>query len=117
MEITATLEAINSRADIYGNRYWAFRFADHTTGRTISGRASGGESNIYGILRHWGAKDGRDRSVRFLRTELPIRVFDRLAEDWPYAGSQPDELARFIRMSLDTMTGTVEGPSRTDQAR
>jgi len=97
--ITATLEALNSRRDIYGKRC-ALRFTDHATGKVVCGTVSGGESNIYGVLRHWNTPDDWDRSIRFEQHELPICEFNRLVKDWAYAGYQSEDLAKFIRDRL-----------------
>jgi hypothetical protein len=107
MKLTATLTAINSNVDRNGNCYWALRFVDHETGKVVHGLVSGGESNIYAILRYWN--DGRapltktgdwNRSIQFLRESLPIRQFKALTAGWKYAGCDPQELAQFIRQEL-----------------
>ena len=104
--ITATLTAINSKRDQYGNCYWALKFCDHATGKVVVGKVSGGESNIYSIRRIWNPDiDGWDRSIQFRTEELPIREFNRLTKDWKYAGSGPDELVTFIRTTLETQEG------------
>ena len=103
MKITATLEAIYSKRDMYGNCYWALRYCDHATGRYVCGAVSGGESNIYGILRENDTAQGTndwDRSIRFLCTQLPIREFNRLTDDWPHAGCTPADLWQFIKREL-----------------
>ena len=99
---TATIAPVYSRRDKYGNCYWAFVFTDHATGQTVKARAGGGESNIRGIARHWNTPDDWDRSLFFVHPEeLPIRQFNWQTADWPYAGSNPDELAQFIRDRLE----------------
>ena len=100
MEIYATLEIINSRADIYGNRYWAFRYTDHDSGNSVEGTISGGESNINAIRLHMGRVDGWDAGINTRRTELKIREFNRLTKDWPHAGCNPEDLANFIKERL-----------------
>ena len=101
MTIRATLEAINSRRDRAGNCYWAIRYTDHVTGRAVNGTISGGESNIYGILRYTGDSDDWDRSIEFKSEELTIPAWNRLTKGWPYAGCRPDELAAFIKAELE----------------
>jgi len=101
MTLTATLTAINSKPDIAGNRYWALRFRDHETGKVVQATVSGGESNIYGILRYWDQEaDDWDRSIQFLTQELPIREFNRMVKEFPHAGCSPEDLAAFIRQAL-----------------
>lgn len=97
MNINYTLEIINSRADQAGNRYWAFRFHDQESGKTVEGKISGGESNIEGIRFHWGLKNDWDRSIQVNRTEMKIREFDRLTKNWEYAGCLPEDMVKFIR--------------------
>jgi len=99
MEFHSVLEAINSRRDIYGNCYWAFRFTDLATGEVVTGKISGGESNINAIRCNWSGDDW-DRGIRFDKTELGIREFDRLTKNWEYAGCSPEDLAAFIKSRL-----------------
>jgi len=102
-KLTATLEAIYSERDTYGNCYWALRYCDHATGRYVCGTVSGGESNIYGILRENDTAivaNGWDRSIRFLCTQMRIREFNALTKDWPYAGCAPADLWQFIKREL-----------------
>jgi len=100
MEIYATLDIINSKADIYGNRYWAFRYTDHETGNNVEARISGGESNINAIRCHMGKVDGWDSGINTKRTEMKIREFNRLTKDWPHAGCSPEDLANYIKNNL-----------------
>ena len=97
--ITGILEAINSRRDRYGNCYWALRYTDVKTGKTVCGTVSGGESNINAIRRYWSG-DYWDHSVKFETRELGIREFSRLTKDWAYAGCGPEDLAAFIKAKL-----------------
>jgi hypothetical protein len=99
-QIKAYLDCINSRADTYGNRYWAFRYTDTETGNTVVGTVSGGESNITCVTRIMGYEW---KNVIFTRHELPIREFDRLTKTWPHAGCNPEsELVPFIKKGLTT---------------
>lgn len=103
MKIKATLEAIHSAPDIYGNRYWAMIYTDHRTGKVVKGTISGGESNIYGVrLETPAAKKSNnwDGSVLFQVSCLKIREFNRLVKDWPYAGCLPADLWKFIKSGL-----------------
>ena len=58
MDIKYVLTAYSSKRDMFGNTYWAFRFQYDTKRPAICGIVSGGESNIYGVLRNWNVKNG-----------------------------------------------------------
>lgn len=100
--IHSTLFCFNSKPDRAGGRYWAFRFVDHATGRSVKGTIgrSTSDSNIYAILRHWDKPDDWDRGIQFVRIEKGIRDFNEMTKDWPYAGCNPEDLAAFIRRGL-----------------
>lgn len=97
MKLYATLKAINSRRDVYGNCYWAFVYTDHESGQQVCGKISGGESNINGIRRCMDRVDGWDSGIRSENEELGIRDFNRMTKNWDYAGCTPEELAQFIK--------------------
>lgn len=92
----ASLTILNSKPDIYGNRYWGFIYYDLPTGKTVYGKTTGGDSNIYAILNGWDGVDGWNRSVAVYREELPIRAFNKRVRPWEYAGCDPDEIKNFI---------------------
>ena len=98
--ITATLTTYNSKADRAGNRYWAFQWFDHETGKVVCAKISGGESNINAIRAYWNNPQGWDDCIVCLSKELGIREFAKLTKDWTYAGCNPEDLAKFIRNSL-----------------
>ena len=106
----ATIEILNSRRDSFGNCYFAFRFAEHASGREVCGTVTGGESNIRAIALHWGASGDWDRSILFRETELKIREFNRLTKNWKHAGCSPHELAEFIRRELASMDNPMDNP-------
>ena len=97
MTIRAILTIYCRKADVYGNRYWAFRFIDCETGKEFSALVDGGEGNITGIRRCglYGV-DGWDQSIHYSVETLPCREFDRLTKGWPYAGCVPTEIAARI---------------------
>jgi hypothetical protein len=95
--VKAFVTCYNSKADIAGNRYWAFRWVNIRTGREVVGTISGGESNISVIVREMGLDW---KSVCYNRHEMGIRDFNRMVKDWPYAGCCPDKLASFIKRGL-----------------
>lgn len=98
--ITAILTAFYSKPDKFGNTKWAFRFVETSTGKEVCGKISGGESNIYAILRNWNVQDDWDRSIHFSTVEKSETDFDEFTLDWPYAGCRAEDLAQFIRNHL-----------------
>lgn len=100
MEIKYTLKAVNSKADIYGNRYYSFVFTELNTGKQVKATISGGESNIYGIKRHWDV-DGWDESIYFSIEELKIREYNKLYKNMPYAGCESKDIAEYIKKELN----------------
>lgn len=88
-----TVTIYSSRADIYGNRYFAFSFSDES-GAEVEAKFNGGESNIRSALRlemglEWDQMHYREQ-------ELKIREFNRMVKSWPYAGCSSADLARYI---------------------
>lgn len=96
----ATLETLNSRPDNAGNRYFAFVYTDHTTGRTARGTVCGGESNVRQILFELNGGSWEPRNVLTTARELPIREYNRTIKGWPYAGCTGPQLAAFVRAEL-----------------
>jgi hypothetical protein len=93
MKLHATLEAIHSKRDLYGNCYWALRYTDHETGRVIVGTVSGGESNIAAVRCHSGQWDA---GIAFRVVPLAIREFKALTREWAYAGCAPSDIWEYI---------------------
>ena len=98
MPIKAVLQSIYSRRDKFGNVYWAFRFTDTATGKSVEGTISGGESNIRSMLRPLGLESSEVHSSII---ELPIRQWNALTKDFRYAGCTADQLAAFVRAELE----------------
>jgi hypothetical protein len=99
-KIKGVLTAINSERDLNGNTYWAMTFTDTATGKTVQAQISGGESNIYAILRYWGNPNDWDRSIMFQTKSMKKREFHKLVKTWPYAGCNSEELATFLKNAL-----------------
>jgi hypothetical protein len=97
MEIKYTLKAFHTKGDKFGNVYWAFRFHEVSTGKTVTGKISGGESNIYGILRHWDSADDWDRSISFEIEQVKESTINKIKD---YAGCTSLGLAKYIRSKL-----------------
>ena len=99
MKYHATLKAINSKADVYGNRYWMLTYIDHNTGNSWSGTVSGDVSNIRALAR---TESGDwDRGVLHEEIEMPIRAFNRLSKGLPYAGCSPEDIHRAIMENIN----------------
>lgn len=96
-KIRYTLKAFHTKGDKFGNVYWAFRFHEIASGKTVTAKISGGESNIYGILRHWDSVDDWDRSISFEIEQVKESTINKIKE---YAGCTSQELASFIRSKL-----------------
>ncbi len=97
MEIKGFLEIINSKRDIYGDCYFAFRYTDADTGKEVRGTTNGSEGNVYAAKRYLFEDSNM---VRAMNTELKIREFNRLTGGWEYAGCPPEEIANFIKRGL-----------------
>ena len=106
--LRATLEALYSERDNSGNCYWALRYTDHATGKVVQGTISGGESNIYAILRVSDpTADDWDRSILFRCDSMKKRDFRGLTAGWEYAGCTPDDLWKFIQAKLNSPDGFI----------
>lgn len=91
------LACYNSKRDIHGNCYWAFRWTNTKTGKSVVGTICGGESNISAIVREMGLTW---ETCHYAQQELPIRQFNHMVKEWKYAGCRPEELATFIKNGL-----------------
>jgi hypothetical protein len=92
------VRATYSKRDMYGNCYWAFSLTDGETGKTVSGKVSGGESNIRGII--YELSGGWLNNYYFICNEMKIREFNRYTKNMPYAGCDPKELAKWCLKKL-----------------
>ena len=90
MEYIATVEALGSLMDRNGNRYWAMVYTDQATGHRVVGTISGGESNIRYAFP----------GMLFICLDVPIRKFNRMTKDWPYAGCTGEQLRAFVADGL-----------------
>lgn len=100
MKIKAILHIMNSKADRYGNRYWAFHYTDCKTGKRVFGTFGGGDSNISIVFNYRAWNNWSWDKIHTTRTELPIREFNAIVEGWQDAGCEKDEIADFIRRGL-----------------
>jgi len=101
MEIKYHLFIYNSRADKFGNSYWAFSFVELATDKLVEGDcASGSDGNIRNITFGFSEPNEWDRSVLVTTEELPIRVFNKYIKGWEYAGDTTDKIRKFIKDKL-----------------
>ena len=100
------IELFYSARDRAGNCYWAFTATDPDTGKQVSGKISGGESNIsmaeFFIRDRWPYSN--ETRWRRTITELPIRKWNNLTADFGYAGCDPKEILRYIQKGLEAET-------------
>jgi len=87
---SATVHIFHSKRDSYGNVYWSMMYVDHSSGKRVYGRISGGRSNIT-----WAFPD-----AYHCDTELGIRDYNRTIKDWGYAGCTCDELQAYVKKGL-----------------
>lgn len=95
--IKAILQSFYSKRDRAGNCYWAFRWTETATGKSVEGTVSGGESNISWIVKNMGL-DWKE--VHYTVTEMGVRSFEQMIKGWKHAGCQPENLAAFIKEQL-----------------
>ena len=99
MKYHATLKAINSKADVCGNRYWVLTYIDHNTGNCWSATVFGDGSNIRSSAR---TESGDwDPGVLHEEIEMPIRAFNRLSKGLPHAGCRPEDIRRAIMENIN----------------
>lgn len=98
-KIKYTLEILNSKSDIYGNRYFAMVVTRTSDGATAHGNISGGESNCTSAIMNLSG--GEWGHFTYTRSELPIREFKRMTKYWPYLGCTPKEINPNIVAQMD----------------
>lgn len=80
------LTVYNSKPDMYGNRYWAYRLTDF--GRTIS------QGNI--SANNIDKVELRANRIEYTHTELPIREFDKFTKNFEYHGCNWEDIRKHI---------------------
>jgi hypothetical protein len=93
------LTVYNSKADMYGNRYYSMqvtRTSDEASGK---GTISGGESNCTYAIRKLAESEnvGYYNSIQ----ELPIREYNRLVKGWEYIGCTEDQIIPNIQKQFN----------------
>ncbi len=96
MKIKATLEIINSKADIYGNRYFAFVWTDNETGKSVTADLASSDN----VRLSYYSMGLTSPELNTVQTEMPIRQFNRFVKGLPYAGCASDDIAKFIKLNL-----------------
>lgn len=91
---------IHSKRDKTGNCYWAFRALNVVNGKVVEANISGSEGNIKLMCLNLTEEytwEATNKLVLFNNAqEMPIHVFDKYVKSFPYAGSNPKELAGFV---------------------
>lgn len=100
MNFRASLICWNSRRDSAGNCYYAFTWTDLDTKKVVNATFAGNESNLGAMLYDMNGGSHEPHDVIRNQTQLPIRQFNRMTKDWPYAGCPHYELAEFINRQL-----------------
>lgn len=91
-KLTGHCEIVNSRPDIYGNRYWLF-ILHLTGGKKISGTLTA--DNVDHALKILAGNDWEEmrRCFSISRKELKIREFNRVAKTLNDFGCDAQEIA------------------------
>jgi hypothetical protein len=98
-QIKYVLFVHNSKADIYGNRYYSMSVIRTTDGASAYGTISGGESNCTYALRKLAESEGVEftYSIR----EYPIREYNRIVKGWQYIGCTDDQIISEIQKQFN----------------
>lgn len=92
-----TIYIYNSRLDFAGNSYYAFTYSEN--GKSISGKISGGESNIRAAI--YDLFNGDCTKCNYIyEKDIKIRVFNKMVRDWKYAGCEPAKIAAWIKNNI-----------------
>lgn len=98
-KIKANLDIYYSKRDKYGNVYFAATVTSTETGRSVSGRITGGEGNLRAAMAElYGFGSGSWHTTEQM---LLIRDFDRLVKQWPYLGCAPKDIAKNVQEALN----------------
>lgn len=102
------VETFNSITDRNGNRYFAIRVENKSTGLHAVGTISGDDSNVSSALRELfgGCEESRQFSHHY-RTARKIREFNRDTKRATYAGCTADEICSWIVANVGNVTGAV----------
>ena len=96
--IKLIVNVYNSRADVYGNSYWAMMVTDTESGESVVGILGG---SARGNAAHYVRGLGYEWSdIHISETEFPIRQFNRKVKGWPYIGNAQDIRALFGKLGV-----------------
>lgn len=103
------VEIFNSLTDVNGNRYFAIRVDNRSTGKQAVGTICGDDSNVSSALRELfgGYEEARQYSHSY-RTSRKIREFNRETKKATYAGCTADEINSWIVANVGPVAGAVQ---------
>ena len=91
------VDIVNSKADVYGNRYWFMTVTRNSDGLTASGIISGGESNCTYAMRELSGGDwGR---FSYSRKEIGYREYKRITKNMPFIGCRAEEIISCLKFA------------------
>jgi hypothetical protein len=93
------LTVYNSKADLYGNRYYSMQCTRTSDGATGKGTISGGESNCTYAIRKLAEAEGVGYYYDIV--EKPIREYDRMIKGWDYIGCTEDQIIPAIQKQFN----------------
>ena len=80
------LTIYNSKRDTYGNTYYAFQLT-HLEKILANGAVASNNFNT---------RELHENGIEYVFQELPVREFNRLTKDWPYAGCKWEDIRQHI---------------------
>ena len=93
------LTVYNSKADMYGNRYYSMQVTRTLDGANGKGTIRGGESNcIYAIQK---LAESENVGYYYTIQEMPIREYKRLVRGWDYIGCTEDQIIPNIQKQFN----------------
>jgi len=95
--MNSTIYIYNSRPDFAGNCYYAFTYSEN--GKSVSGKISGGESNIRAAIYDLFNGDCT-KTFHMYEKDMKIRDFNKMVRDWKYAGCEPAKIAAWIKNNI-----------------
>lgn len=96
-KIKVVLEIVNSKADVYGNRYFAIRATRTSDGASAVGKVphgSNARSAIIDIVGDW-------ENFIYIEKVIAIRDFNWLTKNFPYIGCTGEEISQNILKQWD----------------
>ena len=84
------VDIVNSKSDVYGNRYWFMTVIRNSDGLTASGIFDGGESN--GIYAMYELCNQDWNRFSYSRKEVGYREYKKLTKGMQYIGCRADQV-------------------------